>query len=110
MFEVILNMDSEMFFITYNYQEDLIKKSKLWCVFVDYQRAFDSVNRDALSWTKLIQADNSCKMTNMMKCIYYKLYYNVQSCVKISSTMQMSECFGSEGRRAIIYLTFRSCR
>jgi hypothetical protein len=82
------------------------KKSKLWCVFVDYQRAFDSVNRDAL-WIKLIQADNSCKMANMMKCIYY---YDVQSYVKISSTMQMSECFGSEGRIAIISLTFRSCR
>jgi len=35
-------------------QNVLSKKSKLWCVFIDYQRAFDTVIRDAL-WTKLLQ-------------------------------------------------------
>ena len=69
-------------------QKVLAKKSKLWCAFIDYQRAFDSVNRDALSF-KLIESGISCKMTNMIKCIYN----NVQSCVKLSNTMKMSDFF-----------------
>ena len=69
-------------------QKVLAKKSKLWCVFIDYQRAFDSLNRDAL-WTKLLQSGISCKMTNMIKCIYL----DVQACVKISSSMKMSDFF-----------------
>jgi len=56
-------------------QKVLDKKSKLWCVFVDYQRAFDSLNRDAL-WIKLVKSGISCKMTNMIKLIYF----DVQSC------------------------------
>jgi len=31
----------------------LAKKARLWCVFIDYQRAFDTVKREAL-WTKLL--------------------------------------------------------
>ena len=61
-------------------QKVLSKQAKLWCVFIDYQRAFDSVNREAL-WYKLIQSGISCKMINMIKCMYGK----VQSCVKLSS-------------------------
>ena len=69
-------------------QKVLSKNSKLWCAFIDYQRAFDSVNRDALG-IKLIQSGISCKMTNMIKCIYE----NVQSCVKLSNRMNMSDFF-----------------
>ena len=68
-------------------QKVLAKKSKLWCIFIDYQRAFDTVNRDAL-WYKLIQSGISCKLINMIKCMYSK----VQSCVKLSNT-NISEFF-----------------
>ena len=59
-------------------QKVLCKKSKLYSCFIDYQRAFDTVNRDAL-WIKLIQSGISCKMVNMIKCIYN----DVQSCLKL---------------------------
>jgi len=58
-------------------QKVLDKKSKLWCVFVDYQRAFDSVNRDAL-WIKLVKSGISCKIANIIKLINN----DVQSCPK----------------------------
>ena len=69
-------------------QKVLAKKARLWCVFIDYQRAFDTVNREAL-WTKLLELGVSCKMTNMIKSIYSK----VQSCVRLSSSMQLSDFF-----------------
>ena len=69
-------------------QKVLSKKLKLWCIFIDYQRAFDSINRDAL-WAKLFEVGISCKMTNIIRCIYN----SVQSCVKISGGMQFSDFF-----------------
>ena len=50
--------------------------------------AFDTVNIEAL-WTKLFEIGVSCKMTNMIKSIYSK----VQSCVRLSSYMQLSHFF-----------------
>jgi len=78
------------FYFTLLFKSLLIKKSKLWCVFVDYQRAFDSINRDAL-WIKLVKSGISCKMTNMIKLIYN----DVQSCVRSlsSSGIDNSEFF-----------------
>jgi len=73
--------DDAVFLLHAIIQKVLDKKSKLWCVFVDYQRAFDSVNRDAL-WIKLVKSGISCMMTNMIK-----LNYNdVQSCVRLLSS------------------------
>lgn len=69
-------------------QKILSKKSKLYCIFIDYQRAFDTINRDAL-WEKLIHSKISCKMTNMIKSIYSK----VQSCIKLSNDMPLSDFF-----------------
>ena len=40
-------------------QKLFYKKSKLFCVFVDYEKAFDTVIRDAL-WIKLIENNISC--------------------------------------------------
>ena len=69
-------------------QKVLVKKARGWCIFIDYQPAFDTVNREAL-WTKLFELGVSCKMTNMIKSIYSK----VQSCVRLSSAMQLSGFF-----------------
>jgi len=66
----------------------LINELKLFCAFIDYEKAFDTVIRDAL-WTKLVEMNISCKMLNMLKSIYTR----VKSCVKLSSTMQMSDFF-----------------
>lgn len=69
-------------------QKVLSKKEKLWCAFIDYQRAFDTVVRDEL-WIKLLQSGVSCKMINMIR----NIYSNVKCCVKISSSMSMSDFF-----------------
>ena len=69
-------------------QKILSQNSKLWCVFIDYQRAFDTVIRDSL-WLKLIQAGVSCKMLRMIR----SMYETVKSCVKVSNDMNMSDFF-----------------
>ena len=50
--------------------------------------AFDTVIRDAL-WIKLIKEGFSCKVINMLKSIYS----NVKSCVKLASSVDISELF-----------------
>ena len=69
-------------------QKILSSNSKLWCAFIDYEKAFDTVIRDAL-WVKLLQCGISCKMVTMIKAIYN----NVKACVKLSSSMNMSDFF-----------------
>ena len=69
-------------------QKVLSSNSRLWCIFIDYEKAFDTVNRDAL-WIKLMQSGLTCKMINMIKSIYS----NVQSCVKLNSDIDMSDFF-----------------
>jgi hypothetical protein len=69
-------------------QKVLSRNRKLWCVFVDYEKAFDTVIRDAL-WIKLVETGVSCKMINIIKTIYE----NVKSCVKLSVNMDNSEFF-----------------
>ena len=60
----------------------------MYCAFIDYQMAFDTVIRDAL-WIKLIQEGFSCKVINMLKSIYS----NNKSCVKWASSIDISELF-----------------
>ena len=69
-------------------QKILSRKSKLFCIFIDYEKAFDTVIRDSL-WVKLVQSSVSCKMLTMIKSIYT----NVKSCVRLSSDIEMSEFF-----------------
>ena len=69
-------------------QKVLSKNRKLWCIFIDYKRAFDTVDRDLL-WYKLLQTGISSKMLNMIRCIYQK----VQSCVKLSEKSDLSYFF-----------------
>ena len=52
------------------------KKKKLFCCFVDYKKAFDSVWREAL-WYKLTKAGIQGKIFNVIK----SLYAQVKSCV-----------------------------
>lgn len=69
-------------------QKVLANKSKLYCCFIDYERAFDTVIHEAL-WIKLIETGLSCKMVNMVKSIYQ----NVKSCVKDASKTCYSDMF-----------------
>ena len=69
-------------------QNILNKKCKLYCAFIDFQMAFDTVIRDAL-WVKLLDTEISCKMINILKSIYSK----VKSCVKLTAGTNFSEFF-----------------
>ena len=52
------------------------KKKKLFCAFVDFEKAFDTVWREAL-WYKLLLSKISGKMFNVI----LNMYKNVKSCV-----------------------------
>ena len=69
-------------------QKVLSEKKQLWCIFIDFERAFDTVNRDAL-WSKLIECGVSCKMIKILQ----SMYSTVKSCVKFSFDMSFSDFF-----------------
>lgn len=66
----------------------LHKNKPLYCAFIDYRKAFDSINRTAL-WNKLLQNCIDGKMFN----IVHAMYENAKSCVRQGS--QMSDYFQS---------------
>ena len=60
----------------------LTKKKKMYCAFIDYKKAFDSVNRLAL-WRKLLNNNIDGKCLR----IIYNMYSIAKSCVKVDSTL-----------------------
>ena len=58
------------------------KKKQLFCAFIDYRKAFDSVNRIAL-WQKLIQQNINGKMLRVI----HSMYNNAKSCVRQNSKL-----------------------
>jgi hypothetical protein len=69
-------------------QNVLLQKHKLYCAFIDYEKAFDTVIHEAL-WIKLIESGLSCKIITMIKSIYA----NVKSCIKNTQDMSYSDFF-----------------
>ena len=61
---------------------------KLYCVFIDYEKCFDKINRLFL-WQKLITENVSCKLVKAIK----SMYLTVKSCVRYKSSF--SEFFSS---------------
>ena len=64
------------------------KKKKLYCAFIDYKKAFDSVWRKGL-WSKLLQEGINGKVLRVI----VNMYNNIKSCVFLNS--QKSELFTS---------------
>ena len=60
----------------------LHKKSRLYCCFIDYQKAFDTINRSAL-WGKIIE--NGINGKNLR--VVYNMYEAAKSYVKQQSTI-----------------------
>ena len=58
------------------------KKSKLFCAFVDFTKAFDSVWRSGL-WSKLVKYNVTGKLLNVIK----NLYRGVKSCLKLNNNL-----------------------
>ena len=66
----------------------LFRGKKLYCAFIDYKKAFDSVNKVYL-WQKLLSNNVDGKMFR----IIHSLYANAKSCVRIGNSK--SVCFSS---------------
>ena len=63
-----------------------VEKKPLFCAFVDFKKAFDSVYRNGL-WLKLLQLGTSSKIINMLRT----MYSDVKACVRSDNII--SECF-----------------
>lgn len=61
-------------------------RGRFYCAFVDFSKAFDSVNRVYL-WWKLLQGGVSSKMVKLVQ----SLYQEVKSCVRVKN--QLSDMF-----------------
>ena len=56
---------------------------KLYCKFIDFQKAFDTVWREGL-WLKILESKIRGKCFNVM----YNLYQNIKSCVQVNGEFQ----------------------
>lgn len=61
-------------------------KKRLYCCFVDYKKAFDSIQHNKL-WHKLVKAGINGKLFNIIR----SMYNDIRSCVKVNG--QFSEYF-----------------
>ena len=61
------------------------RRKRLYCAFIDYQKAFDLVDRSSL-WSKLLTYNINGKL---MKLIY-NLYQNTKACIKLNNKLSNS--------------------
>ena len=61
----------------------------MYCAFVDYEKAFDTVVRDALRF-KLIDSGVSSKMVKMIKLLYSKVFAAVKLQTYVSNSFEIS--------------------
>ena len=57
----------------------LWRRKKLFCLFIDYKKAFDTIWRDGL-WYKMVKENIDSKVLNVIK----NMYMNIKSCVKFN--------------------------
>ena len=65
------------------YLNKIVDRKKLYCAFIDYQKAFDLVDMSSL-WTKLIQYNINGRI---MKIIY-NMYDSTKACVKLNNCIR----------------------
>ena len=61
------------------------EKKRLYCAFIDYQKAFDLVDRSCL-WTKLL----ACNIKGRIMKLIFNLYQNTKACVKHNNKLSQS--------------------
>lgn len=72
-------------FVIYAIVEYLkVRKLKLFCAFIDFQKAFDSVWRVGL-WSKLMKYNLNGKILSVIK----NMYDNIKSCVDVNGTQSI---------------------
>ena len=71
-------------FLLKNFIDIFVKNQnhKLYCAFVDYKKAFDTIWRSGL-WYKMIQAGIRGKLFNVI----FNMYDNIKSCVNVDGNM-----------------------
>ena len=84
----------------------LAKKKRLYCLFIDYEKAFDRVQR-AFLWQKLLDSGVDGRILNVIKDMYRK----AKSCVKTGNVCSDHfHCYSGvrrgEGGGGIFYLYF----
>jgi hypothetical protein len=91
-------------FVIYGLFELLkLKKKKLFCAFIDFEKAFDTVWRDGL-WYKLLMCNIKGKMYNVI----LNLYNNIKSRIVYNdSVSNVFPCLNGV-RQAKIFLRFCS--
>ena len=86
-------------------QKILAQDAKLYCIFIDYERAFDSIIMEALC-LKLIEIEIGSKMIVIIKAIYK----DEKSSVKLSTNMEMSQFFnvsvGLKQGESLLFIVF----
>ena len=63
--------------------------AKLYCAFIDYEKAFDTVIRDAL-WFKLTDNGINSKQTRMLRSLYHKVLAAVKMQSDVSSFFEVA--------------------
>ena len=81
---------SDSIFILHSLVQHVLKDSgKLYCAFIDYEKAFDTVIHEAL-WLKLVENGISCKFTCISQSLYGKLLAAVQIQSDVSSFFEIA--------------------
>ena len=61
------------------------RKTRLYCAFIDYQKAFDLVDRASL-WSKLLL----CNINGRIMKLIHNLYQNTKACIKLNNKISSS--------------------
>ena len=81
---------SDCIFILHSLIQRVLKdNAKLYCAFIDYEKAFDTIIRDAL-WFKLTDNGISSKLTRMLRSLYHKVLAAVKMQSDVSSFFEIA--------------------
>ncbi len=72
----------QIFTLTSILRNNLNNKKDIFCTFIDFKKAFDSIDRDLLLYKLLLNNVNG-KMYNSIK----SLYYNTEACVRVNNIL-----------------------
>lgn len=81
-------------------QHALARNQTLYCMFIDYSKAFDTINRQLL-WLKLLQMGFSSKLVRILMAIYSKVEFILNENVPFGDKSPSSDHDNNETRQPI---------
>ena len=69
-----------MFTLQYSFEIPKCRKEKMYCAFVDFMKAFDTVWRAGL-WHKMLLNNINGKMYD----VFFNMYCNIKSCIVLNN-------------------------